>query len=191
MRLCAILSVTLGFGLSASFALAEDWTGPLLGTEVSVTVPEGFGPAPSFNDGNDQSAIVEFQIPGESQAAWTQMFTVTAYADPTGQAADQSAGAMAGNLLQGFSGACPTSFAAEDLGSPALEGAEAVMAGWLSCGDTGGGATSESMVVLVAVKAGTIFTVQWAERGPASPGPLAFDMNHWMPRLDMLMTLSL
>lgn len=184
------LSTAFAFGLISSVAFAEEWRGPVLTHEVGVDVPAEFGATPSFTDANAESALVEFQLPGETQQVWTQMFTVTAYADPSGQPADQSAGAMAGHLLQGYSAACPTSFAAEDMGSPALAGAEAVMAGWLSCGDTGGG-TSESMVVLVAVKEGTIFTVQWAERGPASATPLSLDMNHWLPRLDQLMTLSL
>lgn len=184
----AALAFTLCFATPAS---AEDWSGLLLDRTVTITVPDGFAAAPAFSDASSGTAIVEFLPPGQALEAWTQLASLTAYADGSGPAPDQAVLAMANHLAEGYGNACPGSFAAEDLGAPAVTGAEAVFAAWLGCGQVGDSGLSEAMVVLVLATGGTVYTFQWAERGPASAGPLVFDMNHWLPRLDALMTIGL
>ena len=103
---------------------------------------------------------------------------------------DEAAAAMAQSLAQGYSAACPNGMNAVDLGSPAITGAEVVIAGWLACDQVNGNGQSEAMVVLIMVTGGTIYTAQWAEHVPATDGPPIFDQGLWMPRLDTLMTFS-
>jgi hypothetical protein len=184
----AALAVTL---CAVTPASADDWSSLLLDRTVTITVPDSFAAEPAFSDASSGTAIVEFLPPGETLAAWSQLASLTAYAEGSGQAPDQAVLAMANHLAEGYGNACPGSFAAEDLGAPAVTGAEAVFAAWLGCGQVGDSGQSEAMVVLVLAAGGTVYTFQWAERGPASAGPIVFDMNHWLPRLDALMTIRL
>ena len=175
----------------AAFAdptLAEEWTGLLLDRTVAIPVPESFGAEPVFKDASAGSVIAEFVPPGESEKGWTQMLTLTAYDDGTDAPGDQLAMGMAGDLAQGYANVCPASFSVQDMGTPAVPGAEASFAGWLSCGSNGAG-QYESMMVLVVAKEGTVYTVQWAERGAESATSLAFDPAVWQPRLDALLGL--
>lgn len=184
----AALALTLCIATPAS---AEDWSGLLLDRNITITVPDTFAAAPAFSDASSGTAIVEFLPPGETLGAWTQLASLTAYGEGSGQTPDQAVLAMANHLAEGYGNACPGNFAAQDLGAPAVTGAEAVFAAWLGCGQVGDSGQSEAMVVLVLAAGGTVYTFQWAERGPASAGPLVFDMNHWLPRLDALMTIGL
>jgi hypothetical protein len=177
--------------LAATPASAEDWSSLLLDRTVTITLPDNFAPEPAFSDASSGAAIVEFLPPGETVEAWSQMLTLTGYDDNGSLAPDQAATGMANHLAEGYGNACPGSFAAEDLGAPAVSGAEAVFAAWLACGDAGGSGHSEAMVVLVFSAGGTVYTAQWAERGPATSGPPVFDLNQWLPRLDALMALQL
>lgn len=184
-------TILLALTLDTPLALAEDWRGALLGREVGIEVPPEFTPEPAYADASPEAAIVEFLPPDETIEAWTQVLTLTAYVDRSGQTAEQAALAMANRLAQGYGAACPGSFAAEDLGTPAIAWAEATFAAWLGCGEVGKTGQSEAVVVLVLALDGTVYTTQWAERGPAAEGPPVFDMTHWLPRLDALMTLQL
>lgn len=190
MKLHDLLAPALCLGAFAAPAVAEDWTGLLLDRTVTLPVPEVFAAAPIFNEASSGSAIAEFVPQGETEMGWTQMLTLTAYDDGSDAPGDQLAVGMANNLAQGFANVCPNSFSVEDLGSPALPGAEATFAGWLSCGSNGAG-QYEAMLVLITAKAGTIYTVQWAEHGAESATPLAFDPDVWLPRMDALMALEL
>lgn len=174
----------------AAPALAEEWSGLLLDRTVTMPVPDAFGAEPVYNEASAGSAIAEFVPPGETEMAWTQMLTLTAYDDGTDAPGDQLAMGMASNLAQGYENVCPNSFSVQDMGTPAVPGAEAGFAGWLSCGSNGAG-QYESMLVLVVAKEGTVYTVQWAEHGAESATPLAFDPAVWQPRLDALLGLSL
>ena len=173
-------------------ALAEPFNGTLLDRTVAIDIPAPFGASPAFSNTADGAAIHEFLPAGESLEAWSELLTLTALGGvAAGMTPQQAAEAMAGNLANGYAAACPDGFAAQDLGAPAVPGAEAVLAGWLGCNDVGGSGQSEAMVVLIAVAGGSVYTAQWAEHVPAMQGPPVFDMAHWMPRLDGLMTLNL
>ena len=190
MRLYRHMAPAIFFAALAAPALAEDWSGLLLDRTVTMPVPEAFGVEPVFNDASAGSAIAEFVPPSETEMGWTQMLTLTAYDDGTDAPGDQLAMGMASNLAQGFANVCPASFSVQDMGTPAVPGAEASFAGWLSCGSNGAG-QYESMIVLVLAKEGTVYTVQWAEHGAESATPLAFDAAVWQPRLDALLGLAL
>lgn len=180
----ALLCLALTIGPT----MAEDWNGLLLDRNLAMPVPEGFAAAPVFANADGGSAIVEFVPQGETELDWSQMLTLTAYDDGSDAPADQLALGMANHLAEGFASICPASFSVEDLGAPMMAGAEVSFAGWLSCGANGAG-QSESMAVLIVATSGTIYTAQWAERGPESSAPLPFDPAIWLPRLDALMAL--
>lgn len=191
MRLHRHLAPALCVIVLATPTLAEVWSGQLLDRPTSIDIPAPFAPVPGFSDLADGSALEEFLIPGETLEAWTQLITLTGLAGATeGMTPDEAAAAMAQNMAQGYSAACPNGMNAVDLGSPAITGAEVVIAGWLACDQVNGNGQSEAMVVLIMVTGGTIYTAQWAEHVPATDGPPVFDQSHWMPRLDTLMTFS-
>ncbi len=191
MRLHRHLALALCVIALATPTLAEVWSGQLLDRPTSIDIPAPFAPEPGFSDLADGSALEEFLIPGETLEAWTQLITLTGLAGATdGMTPDEAAAAMAQNMAQGYSAACPNGMNAVDLGSPAITGAEVVIAGWLACDQVNGNGQSEAMVVLIMVTGGTIYTAQWAEHVPATDGPPVFDQGHWMPRLDTLMTFS-
>lgn len=192
-RTKATLSAAWGLALAAmtAQAQAEEWSGALLDSQVSMVIPGEFVAEPAHANASAASAIIEFLPPGEALDAWSQLLTMTSVVDGSGQPADKAVLNAANNLAAGYGDACPGSFAAEDLGAPAVTGADAAFAAWLACGDVAGMGHSEAMAVLVLATGGKLFTVQWAERGPASAVPLTFDMNHWLPRLDALMAFSL
>ena len=191
MRLHSQLAQALCVIALATPTLAEVWSGQLLDRPTSIDIPAPFAPEPGFSDLADGSALEEFLIPGETLEAWTQLITLTGLAGATeGMTPDEAAAAMAQNMAQGYSAACPNGMNAVDLGSPAITGAEVVIAGWLACDQVNGNGQSEAMVVLIMVTGGTIYTAQWAEHVPATDGPPVFDQGHWMPRLDTLMTFS-
>lgn len=182
----------LALATLAAPAWADDWSSLLLDRTVNITVPDSFVAESAFSDATPGSAIIEFIPPGESLEAWSQMFSLTAFAGVAeGTASDQAVLGMAEQLAQGYAAACPGGMATEGLGSPALAGAEATFTVWLACDQVGDSGTAEAMVALILAIEGTIYTVQWAERGPATEGPPVFDFNHWLPRLDALMTISL
>jgi hypothetical protein len=191
MRLHRHLAPALCVIALATPTLAEVWSGQLLDRPTSIDIPAPFAPEPGFSDLADGSALEEFLIPGETLEAWTQLITLTGLAGATeGMTPDEAAAAMAQNMAQGYSAACPNGMNAVDLGSPAITGAEVVIAGWLACDQVNGNGQSEAMVVLIMVTGGTIYTAQWAEHVPATDGPPVFDQSYWMPRLDTLMTFS-
>ena len=178
--------------LTATPAMAEDWSSLLLDRTVTITLPDSFAPEPAFSDASSGNAIVEFLPIGETVDAWSQMLTLTGYAGAaTGLDPYNATMAMAEQLANGYAAACPGGLGVTDLGAPALGGADAAFAAWLACDQVGDSGTGEAMVVLIFAVGETVYTAQWAERGPATSGPPAFDMNHWLPRLDTLMTLQL
>ena len=95
-------------------------------------------------------------------ADWSQMVTVTGAA---GIADRLTVGEFAERLAAGYQAACPQTFTALRLDDPAIAGAAAVFAGYLGCGATG--SQSEAMVFVIVVGPTAIYSVQWAERGPA------------------------
>lgn len=193
MRRCPAVSLIAALALvQASPAWAETWSGTLLDRPVSIDVPAPFVPDPAFSDRIDGAAIKEFLPPGETIQDWTQMLTLTAHSGATpGMTPDQAVMAMAESLAQGYQAACPNGRGKQDLGSPAVPRTEATFATWLACDEVNGNEQSEAMVVLILAVGETIYTAQWAEHQDMTDGPPVFDLNHWLPRLDTLMTLAL
>lgn len=152
---------------------------PIYSQLVALPVPDPF--VPGYEHAQGASYIMELAPKGESVEQWSQLITLTG---AKGLAARASVQDVAGQLAQGYAGACPDSFASKALPLPEVKGAKAAFAGYLSCGSYQG--QSESMVVLVLQGAEEIYTVQWAAHGPESATPLAVDAEVWSPRLAAL-----
>lgn len=155
---------------------------PVFAQLVTYPVPGGFFPA---YEAEAEGQYIHESIPaGETLQDWTQMMTLTGL---------QSAGGfpprdLALMILQGYEAACPGSFAASPLGTPEVTGARGAYAAHLSCGTVAGQSPPRSEEMLIVVLAGTedLYTLQWAERGPAHPGPLPFDADRWAMRYQAL-----
>lgn len=153
---------------------------PVFSQIVTIPVPDGFQPA--YEDANADSYINESVLVGETINDWSQMITLTgiramASGDPNQVSVD-----FAEYLAGQYSGACPDTFNAVALNAPRISGARGVFAGFLGCGDNGGG-QSEAMAFLVLVGASDVYSLQWAERGPLSGSGPVYDAGLWGPRL--------
>jgi hypothetical protein len=183
---CIIVGLTLLF---ASPALAESTIAiaPVFSQLVTMPIPVGFQSI--FEDASTTNYIHEAVPLGETVNDWSQMITLLAGADlVTGQPADDAV-AMAEGFAGNYSSACPATMSAVALDAPPVPGAVATFAGYISCGDTGGG-QSESMVFVVMVGAQDVYALQWAARGPASAAPLGYDPGTWTPRLQELVATA-
>jgi hypothetical protein len=153
---------------------------PVFSQIVTIPVPDGFQPA--YEDADADSYINESVLAGETVNDWSQMITLTgiramASGDPNQVSVD-----FAEYLAGQYSGACPDTFNAVALNAPPISGARGVFAGFLGCGNNGGG-QSEAMAFLVLVGASDVYSLQWAERGPLSGSGPVYDEAVWAPRL--------
>jgi hypothetical protein len=157
---------------------------PIFGEIVISPCPEGFHGA--YQKTNGGHYTLEMVLKGETVDHWTQMVTVTGL---QGHSTDPNATARTrlDPIANGFRHACPDSFAAKPLGYTTISGHEAYVA-WISCGSTthGGSAHSESALIVSIKGTEDYYTVQWAESGPASSQPLAFDEAKWEDRLEKM-----
>ena len=163
---------------------------PVFAQLVTAPLPDGFVPA--YEDGNATGYLNESVLAGETVENWSQMITLTGakgLALTTGEDAMNAQG-FAEFLAESYLQACPESIEAEPLDAPEIAGAREVFAGYVSCGTISGKDMSESMVFLVLVGAEDIYTLQWAERGPASATFIAFSGDAWLNRLAQLQSAA-
>ncbi len=175
MRLAFALAVI------ASPVLAEGTivVSPVYSQLVAVPVPKGF--KAGFEHEDKGSYILELTAPTETVDAWTQMITLTG---GKGLAGKLSVADVATKLAEGYQAACPTSFTAKKLAPPQIHGAVQAFAGYLGCGTTGN--QSEAMVFVAVEGKSEVYTLQWAEHGPAEDKPPTPDPLVWRPRADTL-----
>jgi hypothetical protein len=162
---------------------------PIFGQLVMLSLPKGFTTV--FEDTTDGQYTREAVLEGESVERWSQMITVTG---AKGLASNPrlTAQSFVEQIAGGFKNACPDTFSAKGLGALKISGRDAFIA-LAACGTVAsdGSAHSES-ALLVAIK-GTadVYTVQWAERGPASARPMALDEAMWKERFNALGPIKL
>ena len=200
MHRMAPLVVALG-SLACSFALAEEkakdkvdeardrghtvqMISPIFSQLVLLSFPKGFRTASEDTKGN--SYIREAVLEGETLDRWSQMITVTG---AKGLAANpnMSAKSFVEGLAGGFKRACPDTFSAKAIGALKISGQDA-FAALASCGTAQSRTTRHSeSAMLIAIKgAADYYTIQWAERGPASSQPLVQDEAKWQDRFKKL-----
>lgn len=162
---------------------------PIFGQLVMFSLPQGFTVVVEGTQANRY--LREAVLQGESAQNWSQMLTVTGTQGLAANA-DLTPLGIANWMAGGYRRACPASFSATRLGGIKL-GTFDAFAAVLSCGTTrpGGQAHSESALVIVIRGQADYYTIQWAERGAPSAGPVAFDEAKWTGRLKSLMPIKL
>jgi hypothetical protein len=162
---------------------------PIFGQLVMLSLPKGFTTV--FEDTSGSQYTREAVLDGETVERWSQMITVTG---AKGLASNPrvTAQSFVEQIAGGFKNACPDTFSAKGLGALKIGGRDAFIA-LAACGTVAsdGSAHSES-ALLVAIK-GTAdyYTIQWAERGPASARPMSFDEAMWKERFARLGPIKL
>lgn len=171
----------LPFLMLATPAFAEGTiiVSPIYAQLVAIPTPADF--AAVFETETKGSYILELTAKTETADTWSQMITITG---GKGLANALSVTDISGSISEGYQAACPSSFTAHTLPPPKVRGAQAVFAGYLGCGNAG--SQSEAMVFLVLQGKSDIYTLQWAERGPAQDTPLVPDAAIWQPRAEAL-----
>lgn len=156
-----------------------------------VFYPSAFGTAPAFQDQTPEGFfITEFVPGGQSVESWQQMQTLTGHrglvtsTDPAQAAA--GAERMALGFLQGYQQACALPVEARSFPAPVLPGARASFSAYLGCAEVRGEGRSEEMVFVIVIGSADVYTLQWAERGPARPSLAGGDGARWGPRLATL-----
>jgi hypothetical protein len=159
---------------------------PIFGQLLLLGFPRGFKPA--FEKTNGNSYIREAVLDGETVDKWTQMVTVTG---AKGLAANASVTPelFVTQIAAGFKRACPETLAVKRLGLVQISGVSGqdAFAGLVGCGTVLTSITPHSEgALLVAIKgAADYYTIQWAERGPASDRVDLGDAK-WTDRLKAL-----
>ncbi|OKO76303.1 hypothetical protein [Bradyrhizobium sp. AS23.2] len=161
---------------------------PIFGQLVSFAMPSHFTAV--FENTEGGHYIREAVLKDGTPEIWTQMITVTGEKGMTlisGASPEKFAGTIAG----GFKSACPDSFAAKPLGATRFGRFEGFVA-VIGCGRIDSGPTrhSETALVITLKGATDYYTIQWAERGPATDEPPVND-ERWQARLRDLSPIDL
>ncbi len=156
---------------------------PIFGQLVTFSMPSNF--LVVFENTKDGRYIREAVLKGESVERWTQMITVTG-AKGLSSNPNASPEKFAASIANGFKAACPDTFAAKAIGNARLGAHDAFIA-VVGCGAVGAGADRHSEIALIAAVKGAAdyYTIQWAERGPASDKP-DIDAEKWPARFRQL-----
>lgn len=180
------MRLALALALLASPALGESVTvvTPIYSQLVAFPTPADF--KADYESEQQGTYILEFVPRAESVNTWSQMVTVTGAAGLAGQIPVEE---FAERLAAGYQNTCPQTFAALKLDDPVIKGAVAAFAGYLGCGSTG--AQSEAMVFVIVQGRSEVYSLQWAERGPALTAPPNPDPAIWLTRAATLSQMRL
>ena len=184
----AILAAMLGSVASAEGPPPYTAISPIFGQLVSFSMPQTFYVIGENTKG--PSYIREAVLKGETADRWTQMITVTG---AKGMVANPKASpeAFAASIAGGFKSACPDTFAAKGLG-PIKFGEQDGYAAVAGCGSVISAPDRHGETALVVAIKGSAdyYTLQWAERGPASGKPV-IDEAKWQERLRQLQPIRI
>lgn len=137
----------------------------------------------------------QFLLPGENAGKWSQMILITGTKDlaySKGVNASRAARSIADRIRD----TCPTSFSvnlkAEGLGNINV-GTHKAFAVVMGCGTVNRApeTRSESLLLVTIEGNSDYYTLQWTERGEASPTPLVLDGAKWVGRLQQLLPIQL
>lgn len=163
---------------------------PVYDQIVAFPLPAPFDAIPDYEAEAQGSYLLENVPAGETVEDWSQMLTLSgAEGAAAGGDAAGLAEAVAGHFLDGYSAACAHPVSARSFEAPAGGVARDSFLAWIGCAEVAGAGRSEEMALLVLVGAQDIYTLQWAERGPARA---ALEMEaRWTDRLKLLATTGL
>ena len=179
--LCALLATSASAQSPAPTAFKV--ISPIFGQLVMFSLPASF--ATVFENTKGTNYVREAVLKGETVKSWTQMITVTGAKGAAGNAG-VSPERFAGSMVGGFKSACPDTFAAQGFG-PAKFGDQDAYVAVASCGrvETSADKHSETTLIVTVKGSADYYTVQWAERAPAT-GRSAIDETKWLARLRQL-----
>lgn len=182
--------------LGALFASAASAEGPPAFTAISPIFSQlvAFSMPQTFvvigENTKDVSYIREAVLKGETADHWTQMITVTG---AKGMVANPkvSPQLFAASIAGGFKTACPDTFSVKGLG-PIKFGEQDGFAALASCGSVVSAPDKHSETALIIAIKGSAdyYTLQWAERTPASGKPV-IDEAKWLERLRLLQPIHI
>jgi hypothetical protein len=161
---------------------------PVFSQLVMLSFPKGFKPA-AFEKTQGNFYIQESVLDGETVEAWSQLITLTGF---KGLAADpgMTPQLLVARIAGSFKSACPDTFALQGLG-PVKIGAYDGFAALAGCGSVRGANHSETAYILGVKGTVDFYTVQWAERTPASATSAVLDVEKWSTRFKQLTPIKL
>lgn len=195
-------AIVLGAG-ACSLALA--WTGlaraeapqftrataPVYDSVVVFALPGGFQPGHEAEQSG--SYILELVPEEQTVQDWSEMLTLTGADDLQG-AAGMTAIQMVDwgleEIARGYEAGCEGPIIVEAFNDAPPRGAEDGVLAHVGCPKVTATGQSEQMMFWVAVREGDLFTLQWAERGPATT-EMVFDPPLWFDRYEILAQMSL
>jgi hypothetical protein len=184
----AIVAAMLGSVASAEGPPAFKVISPIFGQLVTFSMPQAF--VVIGENTNGPSYLREAVLKGETADRWTQMITVTG---AKGLVANPkiTPEAFAASIAGGFKSACPDTFAAKGIGAIKFGDQDGYVA-IASCGSVVSAPDKHSETALVIAVKGNAdyYTLQWAERTPASGKPV-IDEAKWQERLRQLQPIRL
>ena len=182
------LGVMLASAASAEGPPAFKVISPIFSQLVTFSMPQAF--VVVGENTNGPSYIREAVLKGETASRWTQMITITG---AKGLVANPklTPEAFAASIAGGFKSACPNTFVAKGVG-PAKFGDQDAYVALASCGSVEAAPDQHSETALVVAVKGSAdyYTLQWAERTPASGKPV-IDEAKWLERLRQLQPIRL
>lgn len=161
---------------------------PIFGQLVTFSMPQAF--VVVGENINGPSYIREAVLKGETANRWTQMITVTGAKGLVANA-NVTPETFAASIASGFKSACPDTFVAKGVG-PVKFGDQDGYVALASCGSVVSAPDKHSETALVVAVKGSAdyYTLQWAERTPASGKPV-IDEAKWLERLRQLQPIRL
>lgn len=186
----AVLALTAGAASAQTPQQTIAAAMPVYAHVVRFPAPVGFNPA--FQKDNEGRFFIFEMIPkGEHIMSWTQMLTVTGINGMKGPLPTPAQYLQ--NFTQGYRKACPDTFVSRPLSESAPKTNEPALF-FIGCGKVdvpNDKPRSEAVLVGFFASPKGIYSVQWAERGPALEKAPVFDEGKWRIRLDALKTARL
>jgi hypothetical protein len=157
---------------------------PVFSEVLAFSLPEGFVAVPART--NESFFIQKMVLKGETADHWSQMITQTGRKGMSSKA-DMNPERYLNSIAAGFRSRCPDTYSGKAIGPTTISGHHALIA-WVSCGTLPSDANPRSESTLLITIKGTedYYTIQWAERGPASSQPIVYDDTKWGDRLKKL-----
>lgn len=166
-------------------------TAPVYDSVVVFALPAGFEHA--FENEQAGAYILELVPQGQSDEDWQEMLTLTGVDN-----AQQAAGMTAKEIIdwgleemaRGYEAGCAQPIIVEAFNDAPTPGAEDGVLAHIGCAEVSATGQSEQMMFWLAVREGDLYSLQWAERGPAA-ATLAFEPQNWFDRFEFLKQMAL
>jgi hypothetical protein len=186
LPLTAILAL-VATGPVLAAGVATTTVTPVYDQLVSYVLPEGFDGA--FANASENFYIQEAVPAGETVDKWSEMITMTGMKG-TALTVDKPLQVVAEIMRGDYQKICPDTLVAQSFGPSVIDGREALTV-FLGCGtiSTVQGSVSETAVIIFIKGDSDVFTLQWAEHGPAVTSPPDYDRAIWSARLAKLVPI--